>query len=79
MSRITVDMNSAKEGDILISQHGMRLTYVQRKNPQDAIAPYFHVVLYPNGAIGSRTNEGWVFQNRPLPEDHDIVEIIPQP
>jgi len=75
MEATTINLNDCKHGDILVSKHGMRLTY---DKPTEHGSYYDHVVLYPNGAIGTRTNDGHVYRNpiRRIPEDHDIVEII---
>jgi hypothetical protein len=69
-----VDLSICKPGDILISKHGLKLTYVKKLDPTWEY--YDHLVQYPNGSYGSRTNEGFVFRNKRLPEDHDIVEIV---
>jgi hypothetical protein len=70
---MSVDLRTCKKGDILISKHGERLTYV-RPLP---LENYFdHEVKYSNGAIGTRTDDGFVYRNVRLETDHDIVEII---
>ena len=71
--RPKVDMSQCKPGQKLRSKHGIILEFVEYDSKQKY--PYF--VKYPNGGHGSRTVEGWVFRNNPLPEDHDIVEILP--
>lgn len=70
-----VDLNQCKPGDKLRSKHGMILTYI-RKLPKGSY--YSHQVKYPSGALGSRTNDGYVMCNpdKRLKSDHDIVEII---
>lgn len=67
-----IDLNKCKPGQKLKSKHGMILTYVGKQN--DFAFP--HIVKYPNGAEGSRTDDGQVFVKNKLPEDHDIVEIL---
>jgi hypothetical protein len=37
-----------------------------------------HEVRYPNGSRGTRTHDGFAFRKRRLPEDHDIVDVLPQ-
>ncbi len=72
--RKVVDLRTCKEGDKLLSKHGMVLTYVKPLPKEDYMD---HEVAYPDGARGTRTHEGWTYRQRPLPEDHDIVEINP--
>ena len=72
---MTVDLNTCKKGDILISKHGKRLTYV-KKLPEGS---YFdHEVSYNDKGLGNgtRTNDGFVYRKSRLESDHDIVEII---
>jgi hypothetical protein len=74
-----VDLRTCKHGDKLRSCHGMILEYVgriKRDEPHNPLYP--HEVRYPNGARGTRTDDGQVFTVNRLPEDHDIVEIIPK-
>lgn len=74
----TIDLNTCKAGDILISKHGAKLKYVCKLNPETDY--YDHKVKYedPKLGYGTRTNDGFVMRNesKRLPEDHDIVEII---
>ena len=71
---MAVDLRECKAGDKLISSHGMTLTYVKRIEN----GFYDHEVQYPDGSVGTRTNDGHVFRKNRIPEtDHDIVEIIP--
>lgn len=67
-----INLNNCKPGQKLKSKHGMILTYV--KKDDDLNFP--HWVQYPNGSMGSRTDDGQVFMKNKLPEDHDIVEIL---
>lgn len=73
-----IDLNTCKEGDILISKHGAKLTYVKKLNSE--IDYYDHEVKYKDKNLGngSRTNDGFVMRNEKsrLETDHDIVEII---
>jgi len=69
-----VDLNKCKIGDTLVSCHGLKLLY---HKVDDNNAPFRHLVVYPDGAGGSRADDGRVFINRPLPEDHNIVKVIP--
>lgn len=76
---MSVDLRTCKKGDILISKHGLRLTYIK---PLPEEHYYDHKVAYPEnfGGIvkgeGSRTHDGFVFRKNRREEDHDIVEII---
>jgi hypothetical protein len=76
---MSFDMNQCKPGDKLISTHGVILTYVEKKEEPD----FPHIVRYPEGeefkgSLGSRTEEGYVFDKRRLPEDHDIIGFAPE-
>ena len=66
------DMNQCKEGDKLVSVHGMIFVYA-RKNGDGCIYP--HQVIYPDGTYGSRMNDGFVFASpeKRMECDHDIV------
>ncbi len=72
-----VDLRTCENGDILVSKHGLILTYV---GPLEDGHYFDHQVRYKselgNPHYGSRTHEGYVFRNNRLPEDHDIVKII---
>jgi hypothetical protein len=70
---MSIDLRKCKPGDILISKHGMELTYVKALPEEDYMD---HEVKYPNGSYGTRTHDGFVFRKKRLEEDHDIVEII---
>lgn len=74
VARKKVDLNTCKPGDILVSKHGLKLTYLS-KAPKGFY--YDHFVIYPNGDKSSRTNDGYVYKNLHLETDEDIVEIIP--
>ena len=70
---MVVDLNTCKAGDKLISSLGMELTYVKRLENSF----YDHEVKYPDGSAGNRTNDGYVFRHKRMPEyDHDIVKVI---
>ena len=67
-----VDLRSCRLGDVLISKHGLMMTYL-RPEPEGSF--YDHRIKYPDGSEGTRTHEGYVFRKNRLPEDHDIVRI----
>lgn len=67
-----VDLSICKAGDKLLTKHGTILTYVGAL-PEDNY--YDHLITYPNGSEGTRTNDGFVYRNIRKPEDEDIVEI----
>lgn len=75
-----VDLSTCVPGQRLISSHDIILTYVGRIPETDNCykCGYVHVVRYPNGNCGTRTNDGYVYAtpSKRLPEDHDIVEIM---
>ena len=71
-----IDLNKCEKGDKLISSQGMELEYVS-KTPYKEYWYLDHVVKYPNGNYGTRTNDGFVFSKNRMPKiDHDIVKII---
>lgn len=74
---MSVDLRTCKKGDILISKHGLRLTYLY---PEPEGSYYDHRVAYPgdmgNNQQSTRTHDGFVFRKARREEDHDIVEII---
>lgn len=70
--RPSVDLCRCVAGDRLLSKHGAVLVYLERVRP----TPLGHRVMYPDGSKGTRTDEGWVLRNKPLPTDHDIVAIL---
>ena len=78
-----IDMNVCSPGDILISRHGAILEYL-KKSDNINLKKWPHQVMflyYPEEEStllgpGSRTDEGYVFKNKRLPEDHEIVSII---
>lgn len=70
-----IDLNVCERGDKLLSTHGILLTYLCRRTDTNYCP---HMVEYPTGSTGSRTDDGYVYEyacNR-LPEDHDIVAIF---
>lgn len=69
-----VDLSTCEEGDILVSKHGLELTYVSALPKEEY---YDHLVKYPNGSFGTRLHDGHTYKNpdRRLETDHDIVEI----
>jgi hypothetical protein len=71
-----IDLRTCKAGDKLLSKHGMVLTYV---GPLPEGSYMDHEVQYPNGGTkGQRTHDGFTYRVRRMPEDHDIVEILPK-
>jgi hypothetical protein len=52
-------------------------TYVAiRSNDSPYPTKYPHLIKYPNGAFGTRTDNGQVFVQVRRPEDEDIVKIL---
>ncbi len=66
---MSVDLRTCKPGDKLLTKHGTILTYVG-----PTACP--HLIKYPNGAFGTRSDNGQVVVHGRLPEDEDIVEIL---
>ena len=75
MKNKTVDLNTCVPGQKLRTKHGTILTYIRKSDVNDF---YDHIIMYPNGSSGSRTNDGFVYRtpSTRLPEDEDIVEIL---
>ncbi len=80
---MNVDLRTCKQGDILLSQHGAILRYLEPLKEEDY---YDHRVeyLYFGGEIntgqfgtGTRCDDGFVFRKNRLESDHNIVQIIP--
>lgn len=69
-----VNLNECKLGDTLVSCHGLELLYLK---VDERNTPFRHRVVYPDGAGGSRADDGRVFINTPMPQDHNIVKVIP--
>jgi hypothetical protein len=72
-----IDLRNCVHGQKLRSSQGWILTY---DHPLDAKVDYYdHKVIYPDGTYGTRTHSGHVYRKpeKRLPEDHDIVEILP--
>ena len=71
---MSVDLSKCKEGQKLLSSHGLILEYVGVL-PEDDY--YDHQIKYPDGSLGTRANDGHVFRKRRMPEtDHDIIKIL---
>jgi hypothetical protein len=60
-------------GAELRSKHGKIFKFVE----YDPAYHYPYFIEDEDGGLCSRTIEGWVYAKRWLPEDHDIVEILP--
>ena len=70
---MSIDLRNAKPGDKLITKHGNTMVYI-------AYYPgtcYPHTVLYSNGSIGTRLDDGHVSETNRLWCDEDIIEIVP--
>lgn len=76
MTGQAIDLRTCKPGDKLLSCHGMILTY---KGPSGN-KKWPHLVEYPDGSDGTRTDDGFVISNpkMQLPRDHNIVKILGQ-
>jgi hypothetical protein len=73
---MTVDLNTCVPGQKLMSSQGSILTYVRKLPPGSY---YEHEVAYPNDSKGTRMSDGFTYknENKRLPSDQDIVEILP--
>lgn len=65
-----IDLNKCKRGDKLFSRCGHIFTYVERYK---SIYTYRHVVRYPDGMCGTRTDDGLLDAEGIT--DEDIVSI----
>jgi hypothetical protein len=66
---MSFDMYQCKIGDLLVSKHGMILTYEGDSGQLD----YPHQVRYPNGGGGTRCNDGTTYLHNKRETDHDII------
>jgi hypothetical protein len=73
LNRPKVDLTKCKRGQKLLTNKGTIIEYIENNGNN----PFPHCIKYPNGGIGSRTNEGWTYLNSPLPMDEDVVYIFP--
>lgn len=69
------DMSRCQPRDKIISCQGMIFTYI---SPGGSNPDCPHIVMYPNGAYGERTDDGKVSCVKPLPTDHNIVGFAPE-
>lgn len=81
-----IDLSKCRKGDVLISSQGAILEYVA-PTPYEHFTYLDHVVkyitdengkkIYGDECYGTRTNDGFVFLKKRIPEtDNDIVKII---
>lgn len=80
-----IDLNKCNKGDILLCRTGAILEYIsptKEENYYDHKIKYLFIPNYEydakNLGEGTRTNDGYVFRNKRLDTDHDIVAIIPK-
>jgi hypothetical protein len=71
---MNVDLRTCKPGDKLLTVHGNILTYVGPNEHGGDLYP--HLIRYPHGGFGSRTDDGHVYINDRRTEDEDIIEIL---
>ena len=86
-----IDLNKCKKGDklrIRVTEGWKKahkhtpapsniVTYIGRsEHGIDSMFP--HEIEYSDGSRGTRTDEGWCFKNKRLPDDPDIIEIVEQ-
>lgn len=70
-----INLNNCVKGDILISQHGKAFLY----DHKGASRAFPHIITDAiSGAECSRSNNGFAFNLKRLPKDHEIVKVIPQ-
>lgn len=71
------DMRQCRPGDRLLTAHGEIVTYT---GPSGRILrdEYPHLIRYPDGSEGSRTDDGHVYANKRESEDEDIVGFAPE-
>ena len=84
MERGKVDLRNCEQGDILIGACGAIMEYVsptphKHVNYLDHVVRYLHmpeIGVYDDNNLGSRTHDGYVFNNNRLPTDNDVVMVI---
>lgn len=69
-----INLNDCKPGDTLVSKHGKKFVYLNRNGSLS----FPHIIMSENGGLCSRIDDGHVFGKRRLPEDDDIVLVIPR-
>ena len=69
-----IDLSKCVAGQRLISTHGEIMTYVSSLGVEYG---YEHRIMYSNGSLGTRTNDGFVYKKNRLPGDHDVAKILP--
>jgi hypothetical protein len=72
MSEENFDMNQCKAGDKLASRIGMELTYIRKMDDLE----FPHVVMYPNGAYGRRTDTGRISIGTTVEAEQDIIGFL---
>lgn len=70
---MSVDLRTCVKGQKLKARYGDILTYMGATD----CSRFPHRVLFPDGGIGSRTHEGFVWVKSRGNHDNDIVKIIP--
>lgn len=68
----SVNLNECKFGDLLLTCHGTILKYVEKTQGKQ----YPHLIQYPEGSQGTRTDDGFAFQNKRLPADENVIAIL---
>lgn len=71
-----IDLSTCKFGQKLKTKQG-KIVFYGGLNDGPFVNRYPHLIFYQNGSRGSRTNDGFVYAKNRLPEDADIVEILP--
>lgn len=70
---MNIDLRTCVKGQKLRTCHGTILTYVGPSESKD----YPHLITYPDGAEGTRCDDGCVFHKNHMDTDEDVVEILP--
>jgi len=81
MTKNVIDLNTCKEGDILLCSNGAKLKYLRKTTESEYLDHYVQYIELPDGtkpekSYGTRTNDGFVFKNIRKPStDQDVIEI----
>ena len=71
-NRPKVDLTKCTPNQRLLTKNGKIVTYIG----PSGIPSFPHNIQFDDYSRGTRTNEGWVFEKRPLPMDDDIIYIM---
>lgn len=66
-----INLNLCEPGDRLLTDKDTILTYMGPSGVPD----YPHAIQYANGGYGTRLDNGYVYRNRRLPTDENVIDF----